>query len=328
MVVKFAIRRVLHSIGVVWGVVTVAFILRYLAPGDVISTIAPEQADAELREQIAADLGLNEPIYIQYGEYLINIVTGNLGYSYVNQVSVNELILNRIAPTLELAVTATIIAVGIALPLGVISAVKKNKTPDYLATIGSLLGVSTPNFWLGIILILVISVNLGWLPTSGRSVGFIEAVVFFMETGSLYGIVEWLRYIILPAITLGTFFTALVTRMVRSEMLEEMGNEYVEVLEAKGIPKSLAIYKHVLRNSMMPVVTVIGLQMGYLLSGAVVTETVFQWPGLGTLLITAVESRDWPLIQGILIVIALLWVIINTTADVTYKIIDPRVGFE
>lgn len=328
MYAKFIIKRAFQSVLTVFGAITLIFLLRFLAPGSVIDTIVSPETGQEARQQMIEDLGLDQPIYVQYMEYIGRLLQGDLGFSYLNRVDVNVLLANRVPATIELAIAATIVATAISIPLGVAAALNRQNKIDYGATLFSLLGISTPNFWLGIMLMLLVAVQFGFLPTSGRNIGLIEGIQMLIVHQTFYGVTEWLRYITLPAITLGTFFTALLTRMTRSEMLEELGSEYVRVLKAKGLPQTLIHFKHVLRNSLIPVVTVLGLQTGYLLSGSVVVETVFSWPGMGDLLISSVNSRDWPVLQGILVVIAIAWVFINTTVDVVYSYLDPRVGLE
>ena len=298
---QFLLKRGLQGVLVVWGVVTVVFLLRFITPGDPVTFVAPLDASQELRDQIAADLGLDQPLYVQYFDYLFGLVQGDMGFSYLRGTEASAVVFARVPATVELAV-----------------------------------GISTPNFWLGIMLILVLSVQFGLFPTSRRPVGFIEAFTFLvtvengvaapMDIGSFLGALRtWLWYITLPAVTLGTYFTALITRLTRSGMLEELGQPYVTAARAKGLPESLIQYKHALRNTLIPIVTVLGLQLGTLIGGAVITEAVFSWPGLGTLVIDAINVRDWPLIQGSLIVIGTSFVLINIVVDSLYAYLNPRV---
>ncbi|NUB92459.1 ABC transporter permease [Haloterrigena sp. SYSU A558-1] len=322
---KFLVKRLLQGVFVVWGVVTVMFTLRAVSPGDPANLIVGEAADPHLREQVRQQYGLNEPIYVQYADYLRGIVVGDFGYSFQSGRQVEAMVIERVPATLELAVAATIIAILIAVPLGVISASRRNEPADYGATMFSLLGISTPNFWLGLMLILLLAVQLGLFPTGRRPVGLAEALTALATTGYATGLVVWLKHIILPAITLGTYFTALITRLTRSGMLDELGKPYVDATEAKGLPAALIRYKHVLRNTMIPIVTVLGLQLGTLIGGAVITETVFSWPGLGDRLIQALNARDWPLMQGIIVFIGISFVLINIVVDALYASLDPRV---
>ena len=345
---RFLVRRILQGLVVVWGVVTVTFAIRVVAPGDPVAIILGPGASQALQERVRDDLGLEDPLYVQYYEYMQGLVVGDLGYSYQSRRDVTIMVLERIPATLELAVAATIVAIVIAIPLGVVSATRRNQPADYGATTFSLLGISTPNYWLGIMLMLLFAVHYGIpypspslgtglspvsigfysLPSSGRPVGFVDALVTFATTGYAGDLLTWFRHIVLPAITLGTFFTALITRLTRSGMVDELGKPYVTAAEAKGLPDVLIRYKHVLLNTMIPIVTVLGLQLGTLIGGAVITEEVFNWPGLGTRLIGSIRSNDWPVTQGVLIVIAIGFVLINIAVDAIYAYLNPRVTTE
>ncbi len=325
---KFLAQRLFFGVFVVWGVITIMFGLRAVAPGDPATLMLAEGASDDLIRRVREAEGLNEPMYVQYFDYVSGIVRGDFGFSWQSSREVELMVIERIPATLELAVAATIVALVIAIPLGVISATRRNEPADYGATGFSLLGISTPNFWLGLMLILVFGVWIGILPTGRRPVGFVEALVVLTQTGSPNDLLTWLRYITLPAITLGTYFTALITRLTRSGMIDELGKPYVTASQAKGLPNVLIRYKHVLRNTMIPIVTVVGLQVGTLMGGAVITETVFNWPGLGLRLIDALGTRDWPLMQGIIVFIAIAFVAINIVVDALYSALDPRVGAE
>ena len=344
--VKFLIRRILQGIFVVWGAITVMFALRELSPGDPAILILGQGARQDRIERVREQEGLDEPLVVQYVDYLQGFLRGDFGYSWQSEREVEAMVIERVPATLELAIAATIVAIVIAIPLGVISATRRNQPADYGATLFSLLGISTPNFWLGLMLILVFGVwygvpypSLGGgtipvglsfydLPIGRRPVGFGEAVMTLLQTGSPNDLITWLRHITLPAITLGTYFTALITRLTRSGMIDEIGKPYVTATEAKGLPEVLIRYKHVLRNTMIPIITVLGLQLGTLLGGAVITETVFNWPGLGQRLISALNARDWPLMQGIVIFIAIGFVTLNILVDAIYQYLDPQVSNE
>ncbi len=328
---RFLLKRGLQGLVVVWGVVTVVFLLRFITPGSPVDAVAPLDASPELRERIAAELGVDQPLYIQYLDYIGDLLQGDMGYSYISGIEASEVVLTKLPATLELAVASSIVAIGLAIPLGVISATRRHEPADYAATTFSLVGISTPNFWLGIMMILLFSVELGLLPTSGRSFGFVESfrILFAAGIGPFYNaFTTWLAHLVLPSIALGTYFTALITRLTRSGMLEELGQSYVRATRAKGLPESLVRYKHALRNTLIPVVTVLGLQLGTLIGGAVITEAVFSWPGLGTTLINAINTRDWPILQGSLIVIGCSFVIVNILVDALYAYLDPQVVAE
>ena len=321
---RFLLKRALQGIFVVWGVVTVVFLLRFITPGDPVTFVAPLDASPQLRQQIAAELGLNKPLYLQYAEYILGLLQGDMGFSYISGTQASTRVFARLPATVELAVVATLVAIVLSIPLGVLSATRRHEPADYAATGFSLAGISTPNFWLGIMLVLVLSVQFDLLPTSRRAIGFVPALGLLVQ-GNPLGLVAWAKYITLPAITLGTYFTALITRLTRSGMLDELGKTYVRAGRAKGLPETLVRYKHALRNTLIPVITVLGLQLGSLIGGAVITEAVFAWPGLGTLVINSINARDWPLIQGCLIVIGVGFVVVNIGVDALYAYVNPRV---
>lgn len=325
---KFLVRRVLQGVVVLWGVVTVLFGLRAVSPGDPATLMLGQGATQELIARVREQEGLDRPVYVQYLDYLQGLVVGDLGYSWRSSREVEAMVIERIPATIELTIAATVVAIAIAIPLGVISATRRNEPADYGATLFSLLGISTPNFWLGLMLILVLGVWAGIFPTGRRAVGFAPALAAIVQDGSVSEMGLWLRHITLPALTLGTYFTALITRLTRSGMIDELGKPYVTATRAKGLPSVLIRYKHVLRNTMIPIITVLGLQMGTLLGGAVITETVFNWPGLGLRLIAALNARDWPLMQGIILFVAVAFVTINIAVDAIYASLDPRVREE
>ena len=327
-IAKFLVRRTLQAVFVVWGVVTIMFGLRAVSPGDPATLMLGEGATAETIARVRAQEGLDEPIHVQYLDYVQGLLIGDFGYSWRSNREVEAMVIERIPATLELAIAATVVALVIAIPLGVVSATRRNEPADYGATLFSLLGISTPNFWLGLMLILLFGVWLGLFPTGRRPVGLVEAIWTLVAFGSAGDLLTWLQHITLPALTLGTYFTALITRLTRSGMVDELGKPYVTATRAKGLPAVLVRYKHVLRNTMIPILTVLGLQMGTLIGGAVITETVFNWPGLGLRLIDALDARDWPLMQGIIVFIAVAFVTINIGVDALYSALDPRVSDE
>lgn len=328
---RFLIKRSLQGLVVIWGVVTVVFGLRFISPGDPANVLLPPDVDPEIRAQVIAELGLNEPLYVQYWEFISGIPVGDLGLSLVTRTPVASRVVTKLPATLELAIAATIVAVIIAIPLGVVSATRRHQPADYGATVFSLVGISTPNFWLGVMLILVLAVQLNLFPTSQRPIG-IDGIVLLVFDGNLSaafdGFTTWLWHITLPAITLGTYFTALITRLTRSGMLDQLGQTYVRASRAKGLPETLVRYKHALRNTLIPVITVIGLQLGTLIGGAVITEAVFAWPGLGTLIINSINARDWPVLQGSLIVVAVGFVLVNILVDALYAYVNPQVAYD
>ena len=326
---RFVAKRVFQGVGVVWGVVSIVFLLRFITPGSAINAVAPLDADQETREAIARELGLDQPLHVQYGDYLVSLLQGDMGFSYIRGQEVTTLVFSKVPATVELAVAATVVAIGLSIPLGVVSATRRNQPVDWLATLFSLAGISTPNFWLGIMLILVLAVQFDVFQTSGRAVAAVEVAAALVGPAPfLTRLQSWLAHITLPAVALGTYFTALVTRLTRSGMLDELGKPYVRAARAKGLPETVVRYKHALRNTLIPVITVLGLQLGTLIGGAVITEAVFSWPGLGTLVIQSINLRDWPVLQGSLIVIGTSFVLVNILVDVVYSYLDPRVVYD
>lgn len=328
---RFLIKRILQGLFVVWGVITVVFALRVVTPGNPANVLLPPDVDPETRQQVIRELGLDQPLHLQYLDFITSVPTGDLGMSLVTKTPVLSRVMTKLPATLELAIAATLVAVVIAIPLGVLSATRRNQPADYGATLFSLVGISTPNFWLGVMLIILLSVQLNLFPTSRRPIG-LDGIVLLLGNGQLTAAIQgfqtWVWHITLPAITLGTYFTALITRLTRSGMLDELGETYVRATRAKGLPETLVRYKHVLRNTLIPVITVVGLQLGTLIGGAVITEAVFAWPGLGSLIINSINARDWPVIQGSLIVLAVGFVVVNIIVDTLYAYINPRVGFD
>ncbi|SDI54147.1 ABC transporter permease [Natribacillus halophilus] len=300
----FIIRRLLQLIPVIIGVTLVAFLIIQLIPGDAAQVMAGEAASEEQLEQVRENLGLNEPLYVQYGLFLADLAQFDLGESVRTGQPVMELVAPRFWITLELAFWGLVVAVSVGLFLGILAANKQNSFRDFGTMAAAVIGLSMPNFWLGLMLMYVFANQLGWLPTSGWG--------------------DW-QQIFLPAITMGTAGAAIIARMTRSAMLEVIGEDYVRTARAKGVKERFVIYKHALRNALIPVVTVIGLQFGYFLSGAVLTESVFSINGLGRLVVDAIAQRDFPVVQGTVIVLALTFVFVNFVVDVLYRVLNKRI---
>ncbi|ERH00274.1 MAG: ABC-type dipeptide/oligopeptide/nickel transport system, permease component [Haloquadratum sp. J07HQX50] len=329
---RFLLKRAGQGILVIWGVVTVVFALRYITPGSPVTFIAPLDASQALKQEIAIEYGLNRPIYVQYIDYVTGLLPPNIdmGQSFAAGTSVSSQVFAALPRSLELAVAATLVAVMLSIPLGVISATNRHEPTDYAATTFSLMGISTPNFWLGLMLTLLLAVQFNVFPTGGMARVDGTPLLFTDAVGSLVSgrpqlMITWLSHIILPAVTLGTYFTALVTRLTRSGMLDELGKTYITALRAKGIPETLVRFRHALKNTLVPIVTVLGLQLGTLIGGAVITERVFAWPGLGSLLIDAINARQWVILQGCLVVVGAGFVIVNTVVDALYAYLNPEV---
>jgi len=306
------LRPVLERLGsltiVMAGVSLLTYGLIFLTPGDPAYTILHEQrgsppSDAEV-EAFRAEHGLDEPFAVQYLSWLTDVLRGDLGTAYTRSESVTTLLIQHLPNTVELALAAMAVSLALAVPVGVVSAVHRDSWIDRTSQLVALLGVSMPNFWLGYLLILLVALSLGLTPTSGSGT---------------------LAHLVLPAITLGTSLAAIVTRLVRTSMLEVLDAAYVDTARSKGVRERLVVYKHALRNALIPVVTIVGLQFGFVLSGAVIVEVVFQRPGLGTLLVDAVFARDYPVVQGVVLLTAVAFVITNQLVDLAYVALDPRI---
>ncbi len=304
---SYLVRRLLLALPVVFGVATLVFLLIHLIPGDPVEIMLGESALPADRDALRDALGLDRPVHEQYGAFLWGLCTGDLGVSLQHRRPVAALIREHYPATLELAAAAMLVSLLIALPAGILSGIRQYSFWDHSTMLMALLGVSMPNFWLGPLLIWAFSIQLGWFPVSGRG-GF--------------------AHLLLPALTLGASMAAIVARMTRSSVLEVLREDYVMTARAKGLSEARIILKHVLRNALLPVVTVVGLQFGALLAGSIITETIFSWPGLGTLLVQAIQTRDYPLVQGCVLVIALTYVTVNLATDLLYGVIDPRIRYE
>lgn len=301
---QFIIKRILMIIPVLLGVSIIVFSIIELTPGDPVTLMLGERAPVEQRDALRERLGLNDPAPIRFVNWLGGVVTLDLGRSIRSNRLVTDEIGSRMGPTFELAVIATVIAVIVGIPIGVISATRPNSAADHVFTFASFLGLAMPVFWQALVMILLFAYVLDWLPASGRG-------------GS------W-QYYVLPALTLGTSAIASITRMTRSTLIEALNQDYVRTARAKGVQNNRVVYLHALRNAMIPILTVIGLQFGGLLAGAVITETIFSWPGLGRLAVDSIRAKDFPVVQGVILVFALAYAIVNLIVDVLYAYLDPR----
>jgi peptide/nickel transport system permease protein len=306
-VTRFLLRRLLLTIPVLLGVATLVFSLIHLVPGDPVQAMLGDSATPQDIADLRARLGFDRPLYVQYAAFLKGVGTGNLGTSLRTNQPVTAAIAERLPATFELAFAAMLVATLIAIPLGIVAAVRANTRVDYAATTVALLGISIPNFWLGPLMAIVFSVTLGWLPVSGRGT---------------------LAHLVLPAITLGAPLAAVLARMTRASVIEELRELYVLAARARGVSPARAVLHHAFRNSLIPIVTVLGLQFGAVLTGAVITETIFAWPGVGRLLIQSISFRDYPLVQGCILLIAVTYVGMNLMTDLAYGFLDPRIRFD
>ena len=296
--------RLGFTLPVLWLVVSIVFLLIHIVPGDPVEQMLGEGARPADIAALRHAYGLDLPLRTQYARYWLGVLHGDLGRSIRLNDSVTHLVLTRYPFTIELTAAALVIALLLAVPAGISAALHRGQTRDHILSVVSLFGLSFPAFALGPILILLVSIKLGWLPVSGA--------------GDL-------SHLILPSVTMGSALAAILTRMVRTSMLEELGQDYIRTARAKGLPERTVVYKHALRNAMIPVLTLIGLQFGALLAGAIVTETIFSWPGIGRLTVSAISNRDYPLLQGCILAIGLTYVLVNLATDVLYMVVNPRI---
>jgi peptide/nickel transport system permease protein len=330
----YLLGRIIATIPVVILISLLVFLLIHAAPGDPATLLLSDEASPEDIADARRRWGLDQPIYVQYLRFLANIAAGDLGMSFRYADPVIGLIGERLPATIELALASMLIAIVVGVPLGVWAGAKPNSWADNLGSVFGFFGISMPSFWLGIMLILIISGYFNWLPSSGRSTygiaqGFETGfyITHSLLVGNITATWDGIRYIIMPAIALGTGMMGLVMRVTRSSVLEIMSEDYVRTARAKGLGENSVLWRHVLRNALVPVITVVGLELGTLLSGSIIVETVFAWPGSGSLLISAIQSRDYPLITGTVLTYTIAFVIINFVIDVLYAVIDPRIRF-
>jgi len=344
---RFISRRLLSTIPVLIGIVVAVFILARVIPGDPCTATYGEKATPQVCAEFNAREGLDDPMIVQLGRYLGDVATGDLGESLSTSRSVSQLLIERLPLTLELATAALIFAVLVGIPLGMFAAYRRGSTADVVSMVGANIGVSMPVFWLGLMLQFVFAQQLGWLPPSGRLPAGVIPEPFYEKYGwSENGVFEFLsgfetfnalitaqwtvfwesiRYMILPALALGTIPLAVIARMTRSSLLDNLGLDYVRTARAKGLKEFLVVNRHAMRNSLLPVVTVIGLSLGALVGGAVLTETIFNLTGVGKTLYDAITARDYAVVQGFTLVIAIAFVLVNLVTDIVYTFLDPRV---
>jgi peptide/nickel transport system permease protein len=304
---RFLARRLLLTIPVFFGVATVVFLLIHLIPGDPVQAMLGESAAPADIAVLRGRLGLDRPLIVQYGAFLEGLATGDLGTSLRTNQTVVSALAERLPATVELAAAAMLVALAFALPMGTIAAVRAGTRLDHMTMTAALVGISMPNFWLGPLLAIVFSIVLGWLPVSGRGTP---------------------AHLILPAVTLAAPLAAVLARMTRASVLEELRELYVLAARARGVSRARAVLRHAFRNSLVPIVTLLGLQLGGLLTGAVITETIFAWPGVGRLLIQSIGFRDYPMVQGCILLIAVMYVSLNLFADLLYGMLDPRIRYD
>lgn len=303
---RYILRRLGHTVLVILGISIISFVFLHLS-GDPVGLILPQDATREQIETLRREMRLDDPIYLQYLNFLTSALHGDLGRSIYTREPVVRLILERMPATLELAFAALTVALVIAIPIGVLAAVKRGSWIDTISMTIALFGLSMPHFWLGIMFIMLFSVQLGWLPTSGRG--------------------TWAQ-LVMPAMALGVSLIALFARLTRSAMLEVLGLDYVRTARAKGLSEVVVVGKHALRNALIPLVTVIGMEFGFLLGGAVIIETVFAWPGVGRLIVQSILDRDYPVVQAAVMMLAIIFVAVNLLVDLLYVWLDPNISFD
>jgi ABC-type dipeptide/oligopeptide/nickel transport system permease component len=305
--IRYISLRLLFALPALWLIVTMVFLLAHIVPGDPVAQMLGEGARADDLHQLRHALGLDVPIPVQYERYLKGVLHGNLGESFRFQQPVTKVILEHYPATLELATVALGVCILIGIPAGVLAAHKRGEKTDHAVGVLTLFGLALPNFALGPVLMLVFAVDIGWLPVAGRG---------------------GISHFILPAFTLGAALAAILTRMVRTSVIEELSADYVRTARAKGVSESGVLFRHALRNALIPILTILGLQFGALLAGTIVTETIFSWPGIGRLTVQAITARDYPLLQGCILLIAVSYVVVNLLTDMVYALVDPRVRVE
>ena len=302
---QYLLKRLWHTIFVLIGISMISFFFIHLS-GDPVMLMLPADASHQEIEMLREQLGFNDPIHEQYLRFAWQAVRGEFGKSLYYKVPAMELILERLPASLELAVAAMLIALVVAVPVGIVSAVRRGSLLDMGSMLGALFGLSMPHFWLGIMLILLFSVNLGWLPTSGRGT---------------------LAHLVMPALALGMSLMAMFARLTRSVMLEVLSLDYIRTARSKGLKEAVVISKHAFKNALIPIVTVAGMQFGFLLGGTVIIETVFAWPGVGRLVVQAIFNRDYPLVQATVLVLAVIFVVVNFIVDMLYMYLDPQISY-
>lgn len=312
---KYTLKRLVQLIPTLFIVVLIVFIITRVIPGDPAAVMLGPQASVEDVESLREELGLNESMWTQLGGYLKGLIKGDLGDSYYYNEPVSDIIAERFPATLILSVSSMLISLLVGIPIGVISATKQYSKFDYITMILALIGISMPVFWLALMLVLIFSVNLGWLPSVGMgSEGFVDII----------------KHLILPSISLAVISAGVFARFTRSSMLDIIKEDYIKTANAKGLKQKIVVWKHAFKNALPPIITIVGIQFSSLLSGAILTETIFSWPGMGKLIVDAIEKRDYSLVQGGVIFVAFVYVIINLIVDISYALLNPKVraGFE
>jgi len=325
---EYALRRLFYLILILFGVSVLVFLMVHIAPGDPVLVLLGEDFTQEDYDRLMQLHGFDRSLPEQYFSWLGRALRGDLGMSIRQGVPVSLLIWQRMGATVELALAAVFVAVCTAIPLGVLAAVKRGTIIDMASMVVSLLAVSMPPFWLALVLLAYLALHTPLLPLFGRGVGVVPGLLETVTTGNFDPLWQGIRHVLLPAISLGLAMAAVLTRLTRSSMLDILNRDYVRTARAKGLAYRKVVFKHALRNALMPVVTIIGVQFGALLGGAVVTETVFAWPGVGRLIVNAISQRDFPIVQGGVLMLALVFSLVNLIVDLSYGFLNPRIRYD
>lgn len=324
--IRYIARRAANIVVVLFGMTLFVFLLLHLAPGSPVYRLVGELGTAEDIAALERQFGLDQPLPVQYMRFIGDAVQGDLGTSVIYHTSAAALLFDRLPATIELTLTATLVTIVVAVPLGILISIRRGTWIEHAGTLITISGVSIPSFWLGIMLIIIFAVELGWFATSGKGPPLSDGIVLLLY-GEPQSLMETLRRLVLPAITLSAFQMAFLSRLTRSSILEELGQNYVLAARARGLPRFLVITKHALRNALLPVLTVFGLELGSLIGGAVITEGVFAWPGVGQLIFQAVSGRDYPLAQAGILIVGTFVVLTTFLVDLAYGLVDPRIRY-
>ena len=324
---KYIVRRLFSLVFILLGVSIIVFMLVHLAPGDPVRIMLGEDATEADVERLNRIYGFDRPLPVQYFIWLGNALQGDLGTGIRSQLPVTLLIFERMPATIELALWSLVLAIGVGIPLGVVSAVRRNSWIDFGSMFAALVGVAAPNFWVGLILLSQIALHVAWLPIGSRGPSFPDALWAIVTRLDFVVFWDHFRYVLLPALALGTSIMALITRLTRSSLLEVLNRDYVRTARAKGLRPVKVVYGHALKNALLPVITVVGVQFGALLGGAIVIEVVFAWPGVGRLIVSAISQRDFPVVQGSVLMLAVVFALVNLLVDLSYSLINPRIRY-
>ncbi len=324
---KYIVRRLVSLVFILLGVSIIVFMLVHLAPGDPVRIMLGEDATEADVERLNRIYGFDRPLPVQYFLWLGNALRGDLGTGIRSQLPVTLLIMERMPATIEMAVWSLVLAIGVGIPLGVLSAVRRNSWIDFGSMFAALVGVAAPNFWVGLILLSQIALHVAWLPIGSRGPSFPDALWAIVTRLDFVVFWDHFRYVLLPALALGTSIMALITRLTRSSLLEVLNRDYVRTARAKGLRPVKVVYGHALKNALLPVITVVGVQFGALLGGAIVIEVVFAWPGVGRLIVSAISQRDFPVVQGSVLMLAVVFALVNLLVDLSYSLINPRIRY-